>query len=363
MKRTGFTLIELLVVIAIIAVLIGLLLPAVQKVREAAARMSCQNNLKQLGLAAHNYHSTYNVFPPRKDTQVFNISGVISTKSANASVLVVILPYVEQGNKYALWDLNYDANSDTPIDGRGGAGIPLKANANLAARLQDVPFFLCPSDPSTAVNSGQGRTNYAGSTGATADWRGGAFLASKNTQYDGIFCAPNPPAGTLLRGLSLMAITDGTSNTAMFSEIKRGNFPSTPAGVYDYTTSMIRSAAFSEAEVQPDGRKIPECNANGFSLSSSQIRYVGEQYYRSAVGQCWAYSHTLPINWNNATNGHYPCGDGSFASSHNSAGSYHTGGANTCMADGSVRFFAESIDFATWQALGTKANGEVVSAP
>jgi prepilin-type N-terminal cleavage/methylation domain-containing protein/prepilin-type processing-associated H-X9-DG protein len=361
-RRHGFTLIELLVVIAIIAVLIGLLLPAVQKVREAANRMKCQNNLKQLGLAAHNYHGTYNTFPPRKDTKVFTINGVKSTKSANASVLVVILPYVEQGAKYSLWNLDYDVNSDAPIDGLNGAGIPLISNVNAAARLQDVPFFLCPSDPATAVNSGQGRTNYAGCTGATADWRGGAFLPSGNTRYDGIFAAPNPAAGSLLPGLPITSVTDGTSNTALFSEIKRGNFPSTPAGVYDYTTSMIRTAAFSEAEVQPDGRNIPECNANGFTISGSQIRYVGLQYYRSGVGQCWAYSHTLPINWNTPNNGHYPCGDGSFASSHSSSGSYHSGGASTCMADGSVRFFAETMDFAIWQALGTRSNGESVSA-
>jgi len=325
--------------------------------------MKCQNNLKQLGLAAHNYHGVYDRFPPRKDTQVLTINGAKSTKSANASVLVVILPYVEQGAKFSLWDLNYDANGDAPIDGLAGAGIPNKTNANLAARLQDVPFFLCPSDPATAINSGQGRTNYAGSTGATSDWRGGAFLPSKNTRYDGVFCAPNPPAGQLLHGLPLTDISDGTSNTAMFAEIKRGNFVSADTGKFDYTTSMIRTAALSEAEVQPDGRNIPECNKNAFSLVSTVIRYVGEQYYRSSVGQCWAYSHTLPINWNQPSNDRYPCGDSSFASSHNPAGSYHTGGANACMADGSVRFFADTIDFAVWQALGTRANGEAVSVP
>jgi prepilin-type N-terminal cleavage/methylation domain-containing protein/prepilin-type processing-associated H-X9-DG protein len=358
-RRQGFTLIELLVVIAIIAILIGLLLPAVQKVREAANRMKCSNNLKQLGLAAHNYHGVYNRFPPRKDTKVFTTTGVPATKSANASVLVVILPYVEQANKFNQWNLDYDANSGAPID----TSIPANGDPNAAARVQDVPFFLCPSDPATAINSGQGRTNYAGSTGATADWRGGAFTPSGTTRYDGIFAAPNPVAGKLLYGCALTDITDGTSNTAMFAEIKRGTYVSADTGKFDHTTSMIRTAAFSEAEVQPDGRNIPECNINAFSLISTTIRYVGEQYYRSSVGQCWAYSHTLPINWNQPNNNHYPCGDSSFASSHNPAGSYHTGGANACMADGSVRFFSETIDFATWQALGTKANGEAVNAP
>src|SRR5262249_17384543 len=142
MKRPGFTLIELLVVIAIIAVLIGLLLPAVQKVRDAALRSQCSNNLHQIGVAAHNYHTTNGTLPPGS-----------TTTPSQATALVVMLPYVEQAIKYNQFDFTQNVNTST---------------SNAAARASDVPIFLCPSDTSpgrftVAINGGTetvGRSNY-----------------------------------------------------------------------------------------------------------------------------------------------------------------------------------------------------------
>src|SRR5262249_1651429 len=161
-------------------------------------------------------HSTFSAFPPRKDTQLF--SGVV--RSANASVQVVILPYVEQGAKYSLWNLNYDVNGDGPID----ATIMAMGSVNLQARSFDVPFYLCPSDLATAANLAgglpQGRCNYMGCTGAISDWRGGlgAFSGPANGIYDGIFAMPNT-VGRLMAGPTIAQVSDGTSNTAMFAEI------------------------------------------------------------------------------------------------------------------------------------------------
>jgi prepilin-type N-terminal cleavage/methylation domain-containing protein/prepilin-type processing-associated H-X9-DG protein len=369
--RRGFTLVELLVVIAIIGILVGLLLPAVQAAREAARRMQCQNSIRQMGLAAHNFESAMKYFPPRRHTVVLpNATGVPVTYSSDASPQVFLLAYIEQGNKNNQWNLNYNANSGaiiTPVWGAsapGGnvpaPGIPALANANSAARTGDIPMYLCPSDPSNMLQNvaggDAGRSNYMVSTGVNADYRGGQ-------PGDGIFAMPNPSNGQLLRGPTHGSISDGTSNTAMFGETKRGNFRNDMTGQFDHTTHMMNGTAFTTAELI-DGRNIALCNPG--PVGSTYFRYVGLQYYRSAVSSLFAYSHTLPPNWNRKTQTvatqKFGCGNTSFAQAHIPASSYHTGGANVCYADGSTRLVADGVDFVAWQSLGSRAGGEVVSA-
>lgn len=354
-RRDGFTLVELLVVIAIIGILVGLLLPAVQAAREAARRMQCQNNIRQMGLSAHNFESARKYFPPRRDSKVFpTTTGASITRYSDASPQVFLLSYIEQGNKLNQWNLNYNVNSDAAID----PSIPALAGANAAARVGDIPTYLCPSDPSTMTQTNAGRSNYMVSTGANADYRGGL-------PGDGIFAMPNPTAGQVLKGPTHASITDGTSNTAMFAETKRGNFNSTQTGMYDHTTSFVVSTAYTGAQLT-DGRNLPECGPTGPSVAPSYLRYGGLQYYRGTVNQVFAYSHTLPPNWNRRVTDlaqqRYGCGNNSFAQAHLPAASYHTGGVNVCYADGSVRLTSDSIDFVTWQAVGSRAGGEVVSS-
>src|SRR5580704_12714785 len=203
-RRTGFTLIELLVVIAIIAILIGLLVPAVQKVREAAARMQCSNNLKQIGLACHNFESTTKRLPP---------GGVNYAGGTPPAWSIIILPYVEQANLYNLWNFTLDLNNSGTT------------TTNDTARLQQVPFFLCPSDGSSGFQTDPGgsglpcgQTNYFGNIGTTADQRSGdqarVGIFNFTTKPSGIAASPTQ----IVSNLRITGITDGTSNTAMISE-------------------------------------------------------------------------------------------------------------------------------------------------
>jgi prepilin-type N-terminal cleavage/methylation domain-containing protein/prepilin-type processing-associated H-X9-DG protein len=356
-RRNGFTLIELLVVIAIIAILIGLLLPAVQKVREAAARAQCSNNLKQLGLAAHNYESTFKKLPPG--------SGNLAPGASSApSLLALILPYLEQANLYNLFNFNVDVNNTA---------------ANGPARDQTVPTFQCPSDGSTQheLDTGgsglpEGTSNYLGNFGATADQH------SNNSVLVGVFnftYGPATPAGTPVAGkVRITDISDGTSNTAMFSETKRSMASNSNGGTlnnYDPTMVYLLPATDAGWSVLTPmtGPLFNETNTAAVIVGmtyrcnswdygpTNGIRYRGLQYYR-ALPETNQYTHTVPPNYVG-----YDCGDdSSFTMAHIAARSYHTGGVNVCFADGSVHFISNSITFTTWQALGTRSGGDLIDA-
>lgn len=325
-RRGGFTLVELLVVIAIIATLIGLLLPAVQSAREAARRSSCSNNLRQIGLATLNYESAQKRFPPR------------TLRPSEATPQVLILPYLEEGSRYGGFDLTVEI-ATSPLNSQNGR-----------ARQQDVAAYLCPSDSSTARYEMAGRSSYMACVGGAA-WVGG-------TRIDGIFAMPNDR----LKGYPISSITDGTSKTAMFAEVMRGTVPSTDSSV-THTTAYTVATTYNAAQLI-DGKRVPQCmqNANG-----TRIQYTGQQYYRARLPFTFMYTHTLPPNWNRRTGDRmtqqHNCGTLSYNTAHIAASSYHGSNIGVVYADGSVRFTDDTIDFAVWQGVGSRAGGEVGSVP
>jgi prepilin-type N-terminal cleavage/methylation domain-containing protein/prepilin-type processing-associated H-X9-DG protein len=357
--RFGFTLIELLVVIAIIAILIGLLLPAVQKVREAALNTKCKNNLKQMGLAAHAFENANGYLPPQHGT--VSVGGVYYSNDASPQALM--LPYIEQSNKYNQFNFNYKTWNDTDVVTGKFNGGPNGNGINLAARIQDIPIYLCPSDPSTTIRGAsqlntsdltypEGRLNYLACLGTTSQ-----FLTTGPGA--GIFCPGTVSSGQQLKGTPIVQITDGTSNTAMFAEVMRttDTWPHI-SGARTNTVIILDSTVASGSD--SDGRAIPSC-ATGTPWTSS-ISYAGLEFDRDLWGTTF-YTHTLPPNWNRKVasgNQQYNCGDTAIVHFHVAASSYHSGGVNVCMADGSVRFVSDSVSFTTWQALGTRAGGEVV---
>ena len=350
-RRRAFTLIELLVVIAIIAILIGLLVPAVQKVRESAARLQCQNNLKQLGLACHNYESTFKAMPP---------TGASWATGDDPAICVIVLPYIEQANLYNLFNFNKAINNTIE---------------NSAARTQQVPVLLCPSDGSSGfqVDVGPrgtlpcGQTNYYASIGATADQR------STNGSLVGVFNFTTGPGGrgiAVKSKLPINGIRDGTSNTAMWSETTRSVHSS--GGTFNwYDPTIIYLLPASDAgysvltpmtgplfnETNPNAMiqgQTYRCNSWDYGPTNA-ISYRGNEYYRGLPALS-NYTHTIPPNYKG-----YDCGDDStYNTAHIAARSYHTGGVNVCFADGSVHFVADSINFITWRAMGTRSGGDLV---
>jgi prepilin-type N-terminal cleavage/methylation domain-containing protein/prepilin-type processing-associated H-X9-DG protein len=306
-RRSGFTLIELLVVIAIIAVLIGLLLPAVQKVREAASRMKCTNNLKQIGLACHTYHDTYNYFPINRvgNYDQPTAFGGWGPTSKDWSWLSALLPYIEQNNIYTTGNIpNVAVNSTTAIQ-------------------QVVPIFKCPSDSlpnqiNTNVYWGgllAGTTNYFAVGGAN-DCYSSFFNPGTNghscevwASGDGIIYYMNWEHPN-----SIANVTDGTSNTFLVGERvwnPADNKPGYWIGEWAWASSINLTCAIPLNYSQPIGKTAPTDN--------------------------WIDNYSFT--------------------------SRHTGGANFSRADGSVGFVADSIALPIYRALATEAGGEVASYP
>ena len=321
MNKRGFTLVELLVVIAIIGILVGLLLPAVQAAREAARRMQCQNNLKQIGLALHNHESARKALPPLGDYLSYG-------STVYWSVQARLLPYVEQTNLHALVDFT------KPISGQPQV-----------AKLR-MPHLLCPSEINDRERIDSPTfTHYPLSYGANAGlWH---IAQPPNDRGSGVF--------VINRGTRLAEIIDGLSNTLGMAEVKA-------------FTPYLRDGG-NPGNAAPVPASPSDISAYGgeFKVDSGHTEWVDARTHQTGFTTTFTPNTRVPHVDNGKT---YDIDFNSMREGRSTtlptyavvtSRSYHTGGVNVLLMDGSVRVISSSIELIAWRALGSRAGGEVVS--
>ncbi len=354
-SRSGFTLIELLVVIAIIAVLIALLLPAVQAAREAARRAQCINNLKQLGLAVHNYISTNNVLPLQTMYPASQADGWGWSYGWGLG----LLPHMEQTPAYNAFNFSLGIF--------GNASGNTYQQGNNTVMYMNIAAFLCPSDGTKSNQfpaSPYGATNYVGNYGGP-----GQLSYDSNGGFSGTIIPNAWYQDSFLGPIGLEAITDGSSNTALFSERLLGivGSPAIPLSSPDSRRAIYQAAGpTSNSGAAGVQQLLAACNA--LAPTTTSIRSNGNGYTWFA-GYPWhiavnAYTHVGAPNSISCNNSNDQGGWLSFTGPFGSAppNSNHSGGVNMTMGDGSVRFIKNSVSLPTFWALGTRRGGETISA-
>ncbi len=358
-RRLGFTLVELLVVIAIIGILVGLLLPAVQQAREAARRMQCTNNLKQIGLAVHNYESTFKSVPPRRGGSTADINTDPPRLKANyfrKSPFIALLAYIEQSALANMVDSGFTAGGITFPPAGPAAWYGPGAYTPWAAHIKT---YVCPSDnvPTPASNQ-HGRNSYAFSLGDTM------MNHNHNTiDYRGAFGNPSVRR-------TFGNFTDGLSNTIAVSErVWSGNY-----GLRQTGTDEIRTGTAVLASVSTNPGTCRTTVLGRYYAASVQVKGRFGALYSDGQAERVGFTTILGPNSPSCVN------DANVNADSNggvlSASSYHTGGVNGVMMDGSVRFITNAIDvgnvsaapvtaglspYGVWGAMGTINGGEIVT--
>ena len=331
LRRLGFTIVELLVVIAVIGILSALLLPAIQNAREIARRLTCQNNLKQFGIALHRHEEAKKCFPSGAESRAYAKAPSTPYCFYRWSALVRLMPYLEETTAYSTLDLTQ------PLYGADLKVTP----ANRSGVAQIVPLFLCPSDRQKAVASGFGPTNYVTCTGSGGMATGGG----SPFETDGIFFINSE--------MSTAQITDGLSHTAAMSESILGDGP---APLFDAlqvdprtTYAFVNAVPLTENACK-QARMWNFTDLRGFSWANGEYRCTLYNHYwtpNSANVDC--VSSVVVGNISVL----YSC------YGWRSARSRHPGGVNVLMADGSGSFYTDDIDRATWKALATRDGKEL----
>jgi prepilin-type N-terminal cleavage/methylation domain-containing protein/prepilin-type processing-associated H-X9-DG protein len=349
-RRSGFTLIELLVVIAIIAVLIALLLPAVQSAREAGRRIQCTNNLKQFGLAIHNYVDSFQSLPFGKgDNYMDEIP--MAPVYARWSTHSQILGFFEQSPLFSA--INFNLPPETPfMDSNNMGFMPVFQDPNrenMTVCRMAISAFLCPSDPASPNGppGWDGGNNYFGNEGS---WLCDACQQTPSTTAPGYL-----PQGPLFNRscVNLASMTDGTSQTAFFSERRRGQGTPDP-----------RSDMFMMNNTLTIDQTWQTCNTLEMTMAMQLTSWMGATW---AVGDmtCSTYNHVSTPDTRTCAGMNsmmmMPTSSMANMAVQLPPSSYHPGGVNLSFGDGSVRFVKDTIALAVWRALSTRNGGEVVS--